>query len=181
VGQKSQTPRLKATYKELAMEADRLELLNSDKEEDREKGKAMVTPTSIFLKARDSVELSEEERPVLLGDSIAANRLGRGDPEEEKTKAPEEDESVDEDMMDADLLVAEASEGGVDADGLGDDIASQSGKSADKTTKAKAKKAKKTPLFCQGCQIWVPLEFPEVPKKGSWDINRLKESKYFFS
>lgn len=28
---------------------------------------------------------------------------------------------------------------------------------------------------------WVPLKFPPVPKRGSFDISRLKESQYFFS
>jgi DNA-directed RNA polymerase len=30
-------------------------------------------------------------------------------------------------------------------------------------------------------QVWLPLTFPPVPKKGTWDVTRLRESKYFFS
>ncbi|CAK7207106.1 DNA-directed RNA polymerase [Sporothrix eucalyptigena] len=30
-------------------------------------------------------------------------------------------------------------------------------------------------------QIWVPLSFPEIPAKGDFDVQRLKESDYFFS
>lgn len=29
--------------------------------------------------------------------------------------------------------------------------------------------------------VWVPLTFPEVPKRGDWDVSRLKDSVYFFS
>jgi DNA-directed RNA polymerase len=29
--------------------------------------------------------------------------------------------------------------------------------------------------------VWVPLVFPEVPKKGDFDVSRLKDSTYFFS
>ncbi|CAK7213117.1 DNA-directed RNA polymerase [Sporothrix bragantina] len=30
-------------------------------------------------------------------------------------------------------------------------------------------------------EIWVPLTFPEIPAKGDFDVQRLKESDYFFS
>jgi len=30
-------------------------------------------------------------------------------------------------------------------------------------------------------QVWIPLSFPPVPKKGGWDVSRLGESQYFFS
>ncbi|RYF37284.1 MAG: hypothetical protein EOO38_26550 [Cytophagaceae bacterium] len=30
-------------------------------------------------------------------------------------------------------------------------------------------------------QVWIPLTFPPVPKKGGWDVSRLRESEYFFS
>ena len=29
--------------------------------------------------------------------------------------------------------------------------------------------------------VWLPLKFPSVPQKGTWDVSSLKESKYFFS
>ncbi|KAF5017928.1 hypothetical protein F66182_10112 [Fusarium sp. NRRL 66182] len=29
--------------------------------------------------------------------------------------------------------------------------------------------------------IWLPLSFPDVPKKGDFDVTRLRESQYFFS
>ncbi|WPH04631.1 Hypothetical protein R9X50_00752400 [Acrodontium crateriforme] len=28
--------------------------------------------------------------------------------------------------------------------------------------------------------VWLPISFPEVPRKGSFDVRRLKDSKYFF-
>src|SRR5690242_19538322 len=36
------------------------------------------------------------------------------------------------------------------------------------------KKAPKTPL-------WLPLTFPDIPKKGNFDVTKLRGSKYFFS
>ncbi|KAF3938030.1 hypothetical protein ABW19_dt0200289 [Dactylella cylindrospora] len=38
---------------------------------------------------------------------------------------------------------------------------------------------KKTPS--KRVYVWVDLEFPEVPKKGDFDVSRLKDSQYFFS
>ena len=29
--------------------------------------------------------------------------------------------------------------------------------------------------------LWLPLTLPKLPKKGTWDVTRLKGSKYFFS
>jgi DNA-directed RNA polymerase len=33
----------------------------------------------------------------------------------------------------------------------------------------------------QQIHVWVPLTFPDVPKRGDWDVSRLKDSVYFFS
>lgn len=33
----------------------------------------------------------------------------------------------------------------------------------------------------QKIHVWVPMSFPDVPKRGDWDISRLKDSIYFFS
>ncbi len=30
-------------------------------------------------------------------------------------------------------------------------------------------------------QVWLPLSFPTIPKKGQFDVRRLKHSDYFFS
>ncbi|EQK98144.1 DNA-directed RNA polymerase [Ophiocordyceps sinensis CO18] len=37
-------------------------------------------------------------------------------------------------------------------------------------------KAKKTPLA-----VWLPLTIPAIPKKGDFEVKRLRDSKYFFS
>ncbi|KAJ5098224.1 hypothetical protein N7532_005225 [Penicillium argentinense] len=29
--------------------------------------------------------------------------------------------------------------------------------------------------------IWMPMRFPDVPTKGSWDVSRIRKSEYFFS
>lgn len=29
--------------------------------------------------------------------------------------------------------------------------------------------------------LWMPLNFRPIPKKGDWDVTRIRESEYFFS
>ncbi|KAL1902487.1 DNA-directed RNA polymerase [Sporothrix stenoceras] len=45
-----------------------------------------------------------------------------------------------------------------------------------KTSPAMATKKRSAPI-----QIWVPLTFPAIPAKGTFDVRRLKDSDYFFS
>jgi DNA-directed RNA polymerase len=30
-------------------------------------------------------------------------------------------------------------------------------------------------------ELWLPLKFPDIPEKGDFDVERLRESEYFFS
>ena len=39
----------------------------------------------------------------------------------------------------------------------------------------------KSSMRAEAIHIWLPLIFPEVPKRGEWDVSRLKNSDYFFS
>ena len=43
-----------------------------------------------------------------------------------------------------------------------------------------AKKSKKGPAT-KNIPVWLPLKFRQMPKKGTFDVGRLKDSKYFFS
>lgn len=47
--------------------------------------------------------------------------------------------------------------------------------------KEEQKIAKKASKDEKPFHIWLPLRFAKVPKRGEWDIRRLKESDYFFS
>jgi len=42
-------------------------------------------------------------------------------------------------------------------------------------TKTRTKSALDRKVF-----VWLPLTFPEVPKKGDFDVKRVRESRYFF-
>lgn len=43
----------------------------------------------------------------------------------------------------------------------------------------KTKNAKRA--YAAPVSVWLPLSFPEMPKKGDFDVNQLRESDYFFS
>ena len=43
------------------------------------------------------------------------------------------------------------------------------------------KPKKKSKAQATSVWVWLPLTFREVPKKGEFDVRRLKESQYFFS
>lgn len=148
----------KASVDELALEARRQELLKSDDPELRAKGEAMVTPTSIWLEESDPKTLASQ-RMSLLGETKAT-----------EAAAPL---SVKERTV---LAEAEALEAAADAD-----LPSETADNA-KPPKQRAPRPKGSWMAeMSTIQVWIPLTFPPVPKKGTWDVTRLRESKYFFS
>lgn len=148
-----------ASFDEVALEAQRQELLKSEDPEQRAKGEAMVTPTSIWLEAKDPKSIASF-RLSLLGETETNNKTtepSRFDEIVETNKALEEA-----------AMNAETPE-------TAETVASES------TTEQKPKKPFKHMSDVSTIQVWLPLTFPPVPKKGDWDVARLRESKYFFS
>ncbi|KAF3918083.1 hypothetical protein ABW21_db0206935 [Orbilia brochopaga] len=141
---------------DLMMELERDKLLNSNDPDEQEKGRQMVTASSIYQShglTPDS-DFDKVDSPGF-GEEMSS---GGGDIdflglqlEDSKTKKV--------------AKASKASEDGVDA--------KEDGESAKK--KAPAKGA------WQRVYVWVDMEFPEVPEKGGFDVSRLKDSKYFFS
>lgn len=153
-----------ASFDEVALEAQRQELLKSEDPELRAKGEAMVTPTSIWLKYKDPKTLASF-RLSLLGDTKEKskdNEPSKADEIMQKNKALEEAVMKSEDP-DAISAPAEVEE-----------------KSTDFASPTKERKGKWLSEIST-VQVWLPLTFPPVPKKGDWDVARLRESKYFFS
>ena len=46
--------------------------------------------------------------------------------------------------------------------------------------KPPTKKAGERKKIVAKVHVWLPLAFPPVPEKGSFDVMRLKQSRYFF-
>ncbi|TID25721.1 DNA/RNA polymerase [Venturia nashicola] len=150
---------------ELLEEWERQQLLKSDDPAEVEKGKAMVTTASIF----ESVEDAEQFRPPPEDIDAVAEVIGPdGIPNDaalEKVLNEEMPELEDTDVRDD--VVDNMPE---EAEGLG---AAQ---------KIAARGRKQAPVkHVPKTFVWVALQFPEVPKKGDFDVSRVKESTYFFS
>jgi DNA-directed RNA polymerase len=122
----------------------------------------METPTSIWLEYKDAKSLASF-RLSLLGETetkAKTDKPSKFDKIEEKNKALEDK-----------VLKAEDPEAITNPE-----------TSEEMTADAKPRKSPGRYLnSISTIQVWLPLTFPPVPKKGDWDVARLRESKYFFS
>ncbi|KAI9874259.1 MAG: DNA-directed RNA polymerase [Pleopsidium flavum] len=152
---------------ELLREHKRLKLLASENPAEREEGRKLITPGSVFdgnLNEKD-LAVPEELSSSGIGDMparktklMANEQLDVGDISNTDTV-----EAATGLEMDDDVETTPVMDGGVQVEGK-----------AEKGRKPKAKSTNKT-------YVWLPLTFPPVPKKGDFDVSRLKDSQYFFS
>nr|POF14978.1 dna-directed rna polymerase, mitochondrial [Quercus suber] len=152
---------------ELGREVARLRLLNSDDPEEQKKGREMVTPASIIAQARKDGDIESDTS----GDAPLRAGLG-GMPSTVSHK-------VDADASNADLDFADADS---DIDAVVDTDATDEEPSLDESESEGAesppmpeKRSQHTKL-----SIWLPVTFPEIPERGTFDVTRLRASKYFF-
>lgn len=156
---------------ELLQEKRRQELLRSTNPEEVKEGKEMVTPASIFeaLATPDMVDSQMDAEELAAAEEEGdASTFEAGDVEE---PAPREPEALSpQEAKD----IASMESFGTHLKGLHGTnyFVMEMTKSARK--KEVTKKAPKTPL-------WLPLTFPDIPKKGNFDVTKLRGSKYFFS
>jgi DNA-directed RNA polymerase len=146
-----------ASFDEVGLEAQRLELLKSEDPELRAKGEAMETPTSIWLDAQDHTSLASF-RLNLLGET-----QGKGAKNIEHSKM--------EEIMENNKALEEAA------------MKDENSEASDEppATEQKRRSIHRYIRDMSTIQVWLPLTFPPVPKKGDWDVARLRESEYFFS
>lgn len=173
---------------ELLLEKQRMDLLNSGVAAERKKGKAMVTPASIYEK------LASDADADVVGEDLAGTTLGSmaaptGSTEEDGGDVIE-GAAADEDAAEGDEVSAPAPdvvpEGPAQTEQqekeTAQDFMSQYTKGSsfqdqiDGTKKRKAGKQAAQPV-----SVWLPLSFPKVPEKGDFDVRQLRNSDYFFS
>lgn len=146
---------------EILQERQRQQLLRSSDPAEVELGKAMTTPASILE--------AQSTNPI----SIVAEDM---DEEGLESAASSPDEVVDEDQC---LLLTKKpvlnSTLTTNPDEL-KDFLSVTGFQAALEKKPNAPRSTKAPIG-----VWLPLTLPELPKKGEFDVSRLKGSQYFFS
>ena len=143
----------KGQIHELIAEYRRLTLLRSDDPEAQAQGRAMRTPGSVF-----------EEKGGTHDDLIISRTLGS------TAKAPVSDDND----LDSDVDL----DSGIDMDdpALEKELSHSSDELEESAPSKGGKRGTKAPLY-----IWLPMSFRDVPKRGSFDVTRVRESKYFFS
>ncbi|KAL1969645.1 hypothetical protein VTN77DRAFT_8198 [Rasamsonia byssochlamydoides] len=157
---------------ELFKEYERQTLLQSDDPELQERGRAMVTPASIFE------EMGGKDSDLVVSASLGETAVGSIPHDiESAQKAAFGSNDIDTKDPAVSSLFADFdpqfSEAGADDSMEGEAMEEEELDSEDPPKK------KKTPRRL--VWLWLPLKFREVPEKGEFDVKRLRESKYFFS
>ncbi|KAI0813931.1 DNA-directed RNA polymerase [Xylaria sp. FL0064] len=140
---------------ELLQERERQRLLNSSDPEEKQRGMDIVTPASIYesMSSQEPLPSNDEMHEVGLGD------IGSSGSEIEELSESEQNSEEKEGMQER-------------LQGLM------------KVTHFEATLKKMGRSHGAGIDyinIWLPLSFPAIPKKGDFDVQELKSSKYFFS
>ncbi|MCJ1399877.1 DNA-directed RNA polymerase [Xylographa trunciseda] len=148
---------------EMLLEKRRLRLLASTDPKEQAEGNAMVTPAKLFADTADEKDLMTlEEIQGLEGAIGQVSDIKSNDQDPLDTLEP---------VLGSSKLFAEDLDIHTKGEPI-DHAEYQIGKRA-----AIAKQARVT----RKTWLWLPLTFPPVPKKGDFNVSRLKDSKYFFS
>lgn len=164
-------------FYELMQEYERQKLLASEDPKEREKGEKMVTAAKIFEKHNGEQYLASKNS---LGETALGKVPGtQVDPKvdvvEEALQHGEEAEVQDVDLSSTlePLIEKERTfEGRVEV---------SPDEATEKTVAKTPKQTRKAVGTNNSVWVWLPLTFKPVPKKGDWDVRRLRDSVYFFS
>lgn len=162
---------VKAQSNELGLEAERMRLVNSEDPEEKAQGEAMLTPGSLVLSELDESAFTAPSE--MNGQRLGEMPASAADVEATNFDADESMLAMSDSPAD-ELDRAESDEPEsleASADEADNDIPAAAPVAG--TPKTKAKVTRK--LF-----VWLPLTFPEVPEKGDFDVQRLRQSRYFF-
>ncbi|KIX08389.1 uncharacterized protein Z518_03045 [Rhinocladiella mackenziei CBS 650.93] len=168
---------------ELLREIRKKKLMESEDPKEKEEGEKMETAASIFEKYGEKYLFHRDS----LGETAigVVPEHGTGDTVEEAINAAEGSENLDPlgDLVtneEEDLAVEDSNRAKVDVP-----AASASSGADHVTVNAFGQKIrkKKKPQKSANNQtwLWLPLTFRPVPKKGDFDVTRLRDSTYFFS
>jgi DNA-directed RNA polymerase len=179
---------------ELINEHRRQTLLNSEDPEDQAEGRAMVTPYSLFE------EMGGTDHDLTTYKKFGTNPIGHipevvPDPQRipigcsiDTTDPAIESLVGDLEMFEAKQTSHQLSHG--ETSKVEDDVHGELSGQADQTdqteqneqneqSQSSAQRNNRSPYLTTW--LWMPLKFRPVPKKGDWDLTRIRESEYFFS
>ncbi|KAI1450283.1 DNA/RNA polymerase [Annulohypoxylon stygium] len=165
---------------ELLEEYERNRLLNSENPEEVEEGRNMVTPTSIFqgLSTPQPLSSTSDMAAVGLGDIPAEETIEavlEDDYESEDGLSTAQDmDNVDLEGEDTEHSKTESIKNMIGLSRFETELSGEAKKAAEKSIA-------KSNARASGIKLWLPLTFPEVPEKGDYNVERLKDSQYFFS
>ncbi|KAI9036367.1 DNA-directed RNA polymerase [Aspergillus affinis] len=168
--------------KELLEETQRQKLLKSDDPELQAQGRAMVTPASIFE------QLGGTDDDMTISTSLGETAVGHLPENMEAAERKASD--FKEDAFDPAIQSLTASNfdsflgpqlGDAELAGDGDAAEDNAAEGDAAEEEAPPKKAKNRSSPTRNTWLWLPMRFREVPQRGTWDLTRIRDSKYFFS
>ncbi|KAI9683599.1 MAG: DNA-directed RNA polymerase [Trizodia sp. TS-e1964] len=184
---------------EFLQEVERMRLLDSSDPEEQKRGREMVTPATIYAAMASRQDLSEPEgmASLRIGHVPATNESPQPRAKPDDMPGAGELETIElvGGEVEADDLITDGTatnnESKTDGQEPGDeheDEDEDGDEDGDATPSTEEATPPKKPALPKGfarkfgsMNIWLPLEFPPIPKKGDFDVSRLKNSKYFFS
>ncbi|KAJ5356641.1 DNA-directed RNA polymerase phage-type [Penicillium concentricum] len=160
---------------ELINEHRRQTLLNSEDPEDQAEGRAMVTPCSIFE------ALGGTHSDLTTYKTMGNNPIGHipDVQPDARTKGLIDitDPAIESLVGDLEMFEARQTPRGEISVEMPDDVHGEPSEHESQSS-AQSKEKQKRNL---ATWLWMPLTFRPVPKKGDWDLTRIRESEYFFS
>ena len=168
---------------ELINENRRQNLLNSEDPEDQAEGRAMVTPYSVFE------SLGGTDADLTTFKTMGTNSIGYipdnlPNPERMPLAGSIDTNDPAIESLVGDLEMFETKQASRDEmSRVEDDV---HGEPSDQTeedgqTELTQPSARRRQSRHLTTWLWMPLKFRPVPKKGDWDLTRIRESEYFFS
>ena len=157
---------------ELLQERRRQQLLNSSNPKHVKEGQAMITPASIFEQMatpdmlKSEFDLAELCEPTEDDDADATH-----------TNSHSQDNADFDSTADLTPQQAKELEG---MESFGSSLGALHGTNYFVIEMGKAERRAK-PKTVSRVELWLPLRFPDIPKKGDFDVEKLRGSKYFFS
>ena len=167
--EKYRGPRGKRNVKlmELFAEHKRQTLLKSEDAELQEQGRAIVTPASIFE------QMNGTDHDLAVSTSLGETAIGRVP--SDTTEVERSYNATGVDVKDPAISSLFSEFDPQIADGSVTDSSEINEPGEDKTGGSTKKKRE----FLSW--LWLPMTFRDVPRRGEFDLYRIKESKYFFS
>jgi DNA-directed RNA polymerase len=154
---KGSSLKTKTLQNELLEEWERQQLLQSDDAEEQAKGQAMKTPGALFAQALNADDFKVPSQAATTSSSTSSS------------VEAELDEAMESDMEDVEGAQQEDDPNAIEGEERGINIIAKIAKRMNrKSTEQKV-------------VVWAPLIFPAVPQKGDFDVERVRDSTYFFA